>query len=200
MDFTTANASAIKSIRQRDLLNAWMRLFAQTRKLPRLEHYRPDRFQEELPDIFVCGVQYRDGHPRIVIAADSMRMHPAFGPSGIGQTLDDYMGPKMAPVVVPLYLECIRLQRPVYTISKLADRDGRPVEYERLLMPFSDCNRVTSVVASLKAISEHGQFEVTDLMRNDKSPPVFALKAVIDSGTAPDKPNRFAPAIELEFD
>jgi len=200
MDFSTANASVIKSIRQRDLLNVWMRQLAQTRKLPNLEGYHPDRFQEELPDIFVCGVQHRDGHPRIVIAADSMRMHPAFGPSGIGQTLDDYMGPKMAPVVVPLYLECIRLQRPVYTISKLADRDGRAVEYERLLMPFSDCSRVTSVIASLKAISEHGRFEVTDLMRNDKSPPVFVLKAIIDCDTAPDTPGRFAPAIELEFD
>lgn len=199
MEFTTASPSIVKSIRQRDLLNAWLRLFARDQHPPDYADYLPDRFEEEMPDIFVCAVEHPGGTPRIVIEADCARMFPAYGPSGKGQTLDDYIGPKTSPIVVPVYRECIRLQRPVYTVSKLKDIDGHPVEYERLLLPFSNGARVNRIIASLKAISEDGRFEITNLMRNEDSPPVAVVRSIIDRDLVPNMPGRTVQAAEIEM-
>lgn len=199
MEFTIASPSIVRSIKQRDLLNAWTRLFVTDQRLPDYANYQPDRFAEEMPDIFLCLVEETDGAPRIVIEADCARMFPAYGPSGKGQTLDDYMGPQTAPIVVPIYQECIRRQRPVYTVSKVKDVHGRPVDYERLLLPFSDGTRVNRVVASLKAISEDGKFEIANLMRNKDAPPVAVVRSVIDRDLVPNMPGRTARASEIEL-
>lgn len=198
MELTSANASVVRSIKQRDLLRTWTSLYAREQKTPKAEDFRPDRFEDELPDIFVVAVQYRGDTPRIVIAADSKRMHPAFGPSGKGQTLEDYIGPAIGPLLVPLYVECIRLQRPIYTVWKIADCDGRNVDYERLLLPFSDGERVTSIFASLKGISENGHFNVTGMMRQKNIEPKIVLQTVIDRAAAAPAGAK-TPAGEIEF-
>ena len=56
MDFESAKPSAVKSIRQRDLLNTWLRLYARHQRLPRVEDYRPERLTEELPDLVYYAV------------------------------------------------------------------------------------------------------------------------------------------------
>ena len=50
MKFESANPTVIKSIKQRDLLNTWLRLFAPAQRLPRIEEFRP-RIEDELPDL-----------------------------------------------------------------------------------------------------------------------------------------------------
>lgn len=199
MKLATTDPSAIRSIRQRDLFKTWRELYTVRRAPPNIEHYRPDRINDELPDLFACAVQYRGNDPRIVIAADSTRMHAAFGPSGKGQTLDEYMGPTMAPLVVPLYVTCIHVQRPVYTIWTVSDRDGRAVQYERLLLPFSDGTRINSILASLKAISEDGRFEVAGLMRHEHSRPVVVFQGVVDCEAPCSTADRWPAAGEIEF-
>ena len=47
MDFESANPSVVKSIRQRDLLNTWLRLYARAQSLPRIEEYQPERLEDE---------------------------------------------------------------------------------------------------------------------------------------------------------
>jgi hypothetical protein len=41
LDLESANPTIVKSIKQRDLLNTWLRLFARDRKTPRMEEYVP---------------------------------------------------------------------------------------------------------------------------------------------------------------
>jgi hypothetical protein len=48
----------------------------------------------------------------------------------------------------------------------LRDVQGNAVIYERLLLPFHHDGRVHQIIASLKAISEEGRFEITDLLRD----------------------------------
>ncbi|MEA2952678.1 MAG: hypothetical protein QOJ96_2198 [Alphaproteobacteria bacterium] len=43
MDFQSANPSVVKSIKQRDLLNSWLRLYVRGQRLPRVEDYQPER-------------------------------------------------------------------------------------------------------------------------------------------------------------
>lgn len=51
VEFESANPTVVKSIKQRDLLNTWLRLYARERAIPRIGEYEPSRLAEELPDL-----------------------------------------------------------------------------------------------------------------------------------------------------
>lgn len=117
MDFENANPTVVKSIRQRDLLNTWLRLYARDPKLPALAEYQP---------------------ARIIIDSNGTRMASAYGHTGKGRRLEEYLGPRLAPLVMPVYSECIRRRLPAFTIADIDDIQGDIVAHERLLLPFSD--------------------------------------------------------------
>jgi hypothetical protein len=197
--FESANPSVIKSIKQRDLLNTWLRLFARERLLPRSEEYQPERLEEELPDLVYYTVDTAKWPPRLTIQSDGTRMASAYGHTGKGRFLDEYLGPRLAPVVMPVYYECIARRLPVYTISNIDDSYGRIVAYERVLLPFSDADNVTHVIASLKTISEDGGFEIRNLMRGSDTLPTAKLRAVIDHDLFHRPPGRIPAGDVIEF-
>jgi hypothetical protein len=51
LEFQSANPSVVKSIKQRDLLNTWLRLYARAQVMPGLAEYQPERLTDELPDL-----------------------------------------------------------------------------------------------------------------------------------------------------
>jgi hypothetical protein len=51
LDFESANPSVVKSIKQRDLLNTWLRLYVREQRMPGVEEYQPERLADELPDL-----------------------------------------------------------------------------------------------------------------------------------------------------
>ena len=165
MEFESAQPSVVKSIKQRDLLNTWLRLYARNQSLPRIDEYQPERIEDELPDLVFYTVDMREQPPRLTIQSDGTRMSTAYGNTGKGRYLDEYLGARLAPIVMPVYYECIARRLPAYTISNIDDIYGRIVAYERLLLPFSDDGNVTHIIASLKTISEDGGFEIRNLMR-----------------------------------
>ena len=67
LEFESANPSIVKSIRQRDFLNTWLRLYARDQSLPRMDEYRPERFGEELPDLVFLAVDTTHEPPRLTI-------------------------------------------------------------------------------------------------------------------------------------
>lgn len=180
MEFESANPSVVKSIRQRDLLNTWLRLYDRAQQPPRVDQYQPERLSDELPDLVYYTVDSACTPPRLTIESNGTRMSVAYGHTGKGRLLDEYLGPLLAPVVMPVYYECVRRALPVYTISNIDDSYGRIVAYERLLLPFWDGSAVSHVIASLKTISEDGGFEISNLMRGNAVLPRQRLRAVID--------------------
>jgi hypothetical protein len=180
VEFESANPSVVKSIKQRDLLNTWLRLYARAKSMPRLAEYQPERLQDELPDLVYYIVDAAVTPPRLIIDSDGTRMSSAYGHTGKGKLLDDYLGARLAPIVMPVYYTCILRKLPVYTISHIDDVYGRVVAYERLLLPFSDGGGVTHIIASLKTISEDGGFEIRNLMRGNDALPTQKLRTVID--------------------
>ena len=199
MDFESANPSVVKSIKQRDLLNTWLRLFARERLLPRVEEYQPARIEEEFPDLVYYTVDAANWPPRLTIQSDGTRMASAYGHSGKGRLLDEYLGPRLAPTVMPVYHECIARRLPVYTIANIDDSYGRIVAYERLLLPFSVADKVTHVIASLKTICEDGGFEIRNLMRGNDKLPTTRLRAVIDRDLFHRAPGRIPAGDVIEF-
>jgi hypothetical protein len=198
--FDDEGPGIIRSIKQRDLLNTWLRLFSRDQHIPRFEEYRPERLTDELPDIVYYTIDGTGETSRIIIDSDGTRMSNAYGSVGKGRDLVEYLGKKLVPIIIPIYRECIRRQLPVYTVSKVQDMYGLAVDYERLLLPFSDGVRVTRIVASLKTISEHGSFEIRNLMRANDVLPVYELRAVIARDLFHRPPGRIAANDVVEFE
>lgn len=199
MDFESANPSVVKSIKQRDLLNTWLRLYSREQKLPRIGEYQPERIAEELPDLVYYTVDAAAQPPRLTIQSDGTRMSSAYGHTGKGKFLDEYLGARLVPVVMPVYYQCIDRALPVYTIANIDDIYGRIVAYERLLLPFSDGGGVSHVLASLKTISEDGGFEIRNLMRGNDALPTSKLRTVIDRDLFHRAPGRIPSGDLIEF-
>ena len=199
MEFESANPSVVKSIRQRDLLNTWLRLYAREQSLPRINEYQPERLDDELPDLVYYTVDASFEPPRLTIQSDGTRMSDAYGHTGKGRYLDEYLGARLAPIVMPVYYECIARRLPAYTIANIDDIYGRVVAYERLLLPFADSGNVAHIIASLKTISEDGGFEIKNLMRGGDKLPEPKLCAIIDHDLFHRAPGRIPAGDKLEF-
>jgi len=199
VDFASADPSIVKSIKQRDLLNTWLRLFARNEAPPCRGEYQPERIEDELPDLVFFTVDCNQQPPRLTIESDGTRMSSAYGNTGKGRYLDEYFGPRLAPIVMPVYYECIARRLPAYTIATIDDIYGRIVAYERLLLPFADGGHVTHVIASLKTISEDGGFEIRNLMRGNDKLPVPKLRTIIDRDLFHRTPGRIQSGDVLEF-
>jgi hypothetical protein len=199
LNFESANPSIVKSIKQRDLLNTWLRLYARDQSMPRIEEYQPARIEDELPDMVFYTVDTALEPPRLTIQSDGTRMSSAYGNTGKGRYLDEYLGARLAPIVMPAYYECIARRLPAYTIANIDDIYGRIVAYERLLLPFAEGGKVTHIIASLKTISEDGGFEIKNLMRGSDKLPVPKLRAIIDRDLFHRAPGRIPSGDVLEF-
>ena len=199
MDFESANPSVVKSIKQRDLLNTWLRLYSREQTIPSIAEYQPARLADELPDLVYYTVDTAGQPPRLTIQSDGTRMSTAYGHTGKGKYLDEYLGAKLVPVVMPVYYKCIACALPVYTIANIDDIYGRIVAYERLLLQFSDGGGVSHVIASLKTISEDGGFEIKNLMRGNDSLPTPKLRTVIDRDLFHRAPGRIPSGDAIEF-
>ncbi len=200
MDFESANPTIVKSIKQRDLLNTWLRLYARDQKLPSIAEYRPERIEDEMPDLVFFTIDATQKPPHIIIDSDGTRMASAYGHTGKGRRLEDYLGPRLAPLVMPVYYESIRRRLPAFTIAHIDDVYGRIVAYERLLLPFSDRDgTVTHIIGSLKTISEDGGFEIKNLMRGNETLPVPKLRTIIDRDLFHRAPGRIPSGDVLEF-
>ena len=199
MKFESANPSVVKSIKQRDLLNTWLRLYAREQLLPRIEEYQPARLADELSDLVYYTVDSSQPPPRLTIQSEGTRMSSAYGHTGKGRYLDEYLGARLAPFVMPIYHECVARGLPIYTIANIDDIYGRIVAYERLLLPFSGGHGVTDVIASLKTICEDGGFEIKNLMRGNDAMPTPKLRTIIDRDLFHRAPGRIPAGDVIEF-
>lgn len=199
MEFESADPGFVKSIKQRELLNFWLRLYAKHDRLPKFDDYLPERIAEEADDLVYYTVHGAGETPRFMIDSEGTRMSSAYGTTGKGRYLDEYLGAKLEPLVVPFYCECVRRRLPIYTIAKVEDLYGRKVDYERLLMPFSNGDGVNRILASLKTISDDGGFEIKNLMRANDVPPTPVLWSVIDRDLFHKLPGRIVPGDTIEF-
>jgi hypothetical protein len=188
MQFESANPSIVKSIRQRELLNTWLRALRKPKSLPSLLDFKPERINDdELADMMSFNVEGDGETARYVITHEGSRLTATYGNDHVdpaertNRYLDDAIGPDRYARVVPSYRACIALRRPTYSVSTVRDPDGKDVSYERLLLPFGPNDRVEQIVGSYKAISIEGGFKVNNLMGiTPHSVPVAVVNAVID--------------------
>jgi hypothetical protein len=203
MKFESSSPSIVRSVKQRDLLNAWLRAFEKRGGLPRLDDYRPDRIADELSDMMGFDVVGEGDRARFLITQEGSRLAATYGSEHIdpdqrtNRYLDDAIGPLRYERVVPSYRACLKRKRPTYSVSMVQDADGKDVSYERLLLPFGGAGDVEQIVGSYKAISIEGGFRIRDLMGLGSKPsPVSIVSAVIDQNVAVS-PSRTIAADDL---
>jgi hypothetical protein len=205
MEFASANPSVIRSIRQRVLLNTWLRAARKREPLPVLGDFRPDATDDELADMMEYDVIEGDGDARFLITRHGLRLSATYGNDHIdpdkrtNRYLDDAIGPDRYARVVPSYRACLARKRPTYSVSTVQDSDGKDVSYERLLLPFGNSD-VEQIVGSFKAISIEGGFKVNNLMGLTSRVPVIVINAVIDLDFAPAAPASRAGDDVIELD
>ena len=186
MEFTSANPSVVRSIKQRVLLNAWLRLARNRAPLPVLADFRPDGIGEELPDMMGYDIEGDGDRARFIITQEGARLTATYGNDHIdpakrtNRYLDDAIGPDRYARVLPSYRACLAYRRPTYSVSTVQDADGKDVSYERLLLPFGKADTVEQIVGSFKAISIEGGFKVNNLIGLKSRLPVTVVSAVID--------------------
>ena len=187
MEFESANPSVVKSIKQRDLLNAWLRAVRKPKSLPVIQDYRPEGIADELTDMMGFDVDGNGDDARFLITQEGSRLTATYGNEHIdpdkrtNRYLDDAIGPQRYASVLPSYLACLAHRRPTYSVSMVQDADGKDVSYERLLLPFGSADTVEQIVGSYKAISIEGGFKIRDLMGVRSKPvPENVINAVID--------------------
>jgi hypothetical protein len=207
LDFRSANPSVIRSVKQRDLLNAWLRAFDRRGALPRLEDYRPERIADELADMMGFDVVGRGDNVRFLITQEGSRLTATYGNEHIdpdrrtNRYLDDAIGPQRYARVLPSYLACLAHRRPTYSVTMVQDADGKDVSYERLLLPFASAEAVEQIVGSYKAISIDGGFKIRDLMGVSSKPvPENVINAVIDQNMSVNMPRHAAADDLVELD
>ena len=187
MQFESANPSVVRSVKQRDLLNTWLRAYGKRRALPPVEDYQPDRIEDELLDMMRFDVVGDGDRSRFLITHEGLRLTVTYGNEHIdpdkrtNRYLEDAIGPLRYGRVIASYRTCVERKRPTYSVAMVRDEDGKDVAYERLLLPFGRANSVTEIVGSYKTISIEGGFKVRDLMSiNAEATPVSVVRAVID--------------------
>ena len=187
MQFASANPSVIRSVKQRDLLDTWLRAVVRPRTLPLLADYRPDRICDELVDMMGFDVAGDGDDARFLVTQEGARVAAIYGNDhvvpdrSINRYLDDAIGPERYARVVTLYRACLAQKRPAYSIAMVRDPDGKDVQYERLLLPFGRADRVEQIVGSYKAISIEGRFKIANLMGiRPRAVPKILVRAVID--------------------
>jgi len=182
MIFENVSPSAVKSIRQRDFLKEWIRLYARLGALPPVAAFAPARIDEEMPDLMFYDVEYLEAEPRYRVTHEGQRLIDAYGITGIGRHLQDTIPPPVWVYIEPIYRKCVSIALPVYSTFQVRDAEGRKVDYERLLLPFGDGRIVQNLVTSLKPISEDGRFINANLMQPADHAPNYTLRAVISAG------------------
>jgi hypothetical protein len=187
MQFTSANPSVIRSVKQRDLLNNWLRARVKPGALPALADFRPNRIADELMDMMRFDVAGSGDDARFLITQEGARLATMYGSEHVepehrtNRYLDDAIGPERYARVVTLYRTCLTQTRPTYSISMVQDPDGKDVQYERLLLPFGRADRVEQIVGSYKAISIEGRFEIRNLLGiRPRAVQNILVRAVID--------------------
>lgn len=178
--YVSRPVDVVKSVRQRWLLRYWIRLRGE-RALPLWSALDMDELETCFDDLSILDVLAENGGWRMRIFDHGKNVGAMYRGQCAGKYLEETLPEAARGYTLETYEKVVRSRSPVYTVSGVSDAKARPVVYERLLLPFSECGeRVSRIIAFLETISIEGAFVRRDLMRDNAPAPGFALKAVID--------------------
>src|SRR5581483_3221938 len=101
LQFESANASVVRSIKQRVLLNAWIRALRAPGSLPAIAEFTPDGLADELPDMMAFDVEGTGDDARFFITHEGSRLAAAYGNEHIDPAarINRYLDRSIEPIV-----------------------------------------------------------------------------------------------------
>ena len=123
MEYPSSDPSVVRSIRQRVLLNTWLRALRKPHPLPVLTDFDPDTGIDELADMMGFDVEGEGRSVRFVITQEGARLTTTYGNEDIApeartnRYLHDAIGPDRYARVVACYRECVMRKRPTRLLN-----------------------------------------------------------------------------------
>ena len=168
--FDSLPPSALKAVRHRWLLKEW-ELGRASRILPLRQYLDREEFNRYRGEFSVFDV-CREEALRFLLRSHGTFIGKAYGSNCVGKYLDQIVPPELHSQQIEPYRQAVRHRRPVYVSSDTRDTQGKPVQFERLLLPFSeDGTTVFCVVADFEMISVEGHFSPADMLTAKNSAP-----------------------------
>lgn len=178
MEFPPARPDAVRAINQRWLLKFWHGHLGQHRvpcwQAVAADNLKPLSTNLSLLDLAEAGrflIRFHGSSVAQIYGSDDCR----------GRFLDDILPPAACADALAPYHRAVDSGCPIYTIHDVADRQGRIVHYERLMLPFArDGQKVDRILASFELVCDDGAFDSTALLSSQAAPPVLKLAATIE--------------------
>ena len=177
--FDVLPGSVMKSIRHRWLLKEW-ELGRAGRPLPPRAHLAREEFNLYRGEFSVFELRHEAAGLRFLLSAHGTFIGKAYGSNCVGKYLDQIVPAELQALQIEPYAQAVRHRRPVYVSSDTQDLAAKPVQFERLLLPFSeDGTTPTCVVADFEMISIEGNFSPADMLTAKNAVPSRRIAAII---------------------
>ena len=172
MQFDNARPDVVRAVNHRWLLKFWTQNLGGQR-VPQWQNLDVERlsgFQENLS--FLDVMRDAGGAMRFLIRFHGQTIRRAYGSAdGRGRYLDEIVSPATCSTGLAPYEKAARDGMPVYTIMQVADRQGRQVNTERLLLPFGRDGEIADrILAAFEFICDDGAFETDALLQFGEAP------------------------------
>jgi hypothetical protein len=180
MQFSVARPDVVRAINQRWLLKFWTRHLG-SHRVPMWQAIEAEDLARISDNLSFLDVISDNKNLRFQIRFHGAMIGQVFGAADCrGKFLYESVPETARPQKLAPYRQAVDSGRPVYTIHDITDREGRLVQYERLLLPFSrDGKSVDRILTSFEFICEDGAFVSRELMNAPATPPTLRLSATI---------------------
>ncbi len=181
MQFSVARPDIVRAINQRWLLKFWERHLG-AHRLPQWQAVDAEDLTRMVDNLSFLDVLSVDNGLRFQIRFHGALIGRVYGSADCRGVFlhESKPEPARAQALAP-YRQAVETGRPVYLIHDVADRGGRLVHYERLLLPFShDGQSVDRILTSFEFVSPDGSFDNRSLMDVQTAPPALRLSATIE--------------------
>src|SRR5262249_31181068 len=134
MQFSVARPDVVRAINQRWLLKFWKRSSG-SQAMPQWHAVETENLSAISPNLSFLEVVNGAGGARFVVRFNGAPIAQVYGkPVCGGGHLDKIIPPVAHAHGLAPYRHAVESRCPVYTIHDIADRNGRLVHYERLLL------------------------------------------------------------------
>jgi hypothetical protein len=181
MQFDFARPDVVRAVNQRWLLKFWAQNIGD-RRVPQWQNLDVERLAGFQENLSFLDVVRGAGGMRFLIRFHGKTIRRAYASAdGRGRYLDEIMTPEMCPTGIAPYEKAAGDGMPVYTVMQVNDRNGRPVNAERLLLPFGrDGETADRLLAAFEFICDDGAFD-SDALLQLGGTPTIRLSAQIEA-------------------
>lgn len=178
MQFGRLPPDVIRSVTHRWLLKYWNEL-RRDRGIPCSAELVADDLSRMTDSLMFCDVIPNGADCRFYIRFRGRRILETYGECD-GRYLEDTLPPISREATLKAYAQAVDERRPVYTIAETQDRAGKPVDFERLLLPFGgDDGGVDRILTALEWVSIENGFASDQLLRTQPRAPHYIVWATI---------------------